>query len=83
VALLPPAFLLASPVLVPVVLPVLRVGQTLVYQKAIGFTPGASEQSHRANPLVHTLAWQLGWPEMVAAVAPVFERLPRGSERRR
>jgi hypothetical protein len=69
------ALLAASLVLVPVVLPILRVDQTLAYQKAIGFTPGASEQSHRANPLMHTLAWQLGWPEMVAAVAEVHDRL--------
>jgi hypothetical protein len=70
--------LAASLVLVPVVVPLLSVERTLAYQKAIGFTPGASEQSHQVNPLIHTLAWQLGWPEMVAAVAQVYDRLPPG-----
>lgn len=59
----------------PVVLPILPVETLLSYQKAIGFTPPKSEVEFD-SPLQQIFSDQLGWQEMVAQVAEVYNSLP-------
>jgi 4-amino-4-deoxy-L-arabinose transferase-like glycosyltransferase len=59
----------------PVVLPILPVETLINYQKAIGFTPPKSEVEFD-SPLQQIFSDQLGWQEMVAQVAEVYNSLP-------
>jgi len=62
--------------LLPVIAPVLSVEQYLGWQRAIHFTPPANEVSHRRSPLPQYYSDQLGWEQMVAEVARIYNSLP-------
>ncbi len=70
------ALVIGTAPLVPMLLPVLSIPSYLRYQKALGFTPPATEKSHLASPLPQYYSDELGWPEMVAALARVYNSLP-------
>jgi len=59
----------------PFGLPILPVEQFILYSKWIGITPPATER-HQMGPLPQFYADMHGWPEMVAEVARVYNRLP-------
>ncbi len=61
---------------VPMLLPVLPVIGYLRYQERLGFTPPATEKSHLRSPLPQYYSDELGWKEMTAAVASVYNSLP-------
>ena len=61
--------------LLPLVVPVLPLSTFLAYQKALHFTPSSSEHTHLRD-LPQDYADMEGWPEMTAAVAGVYNRLP-------
>ncbi len=63
--------------LLPIVVPVLSLENYLRYQEKLPFKLPASERSHTAAVLPHYYAWALGWEEMTAAVARVYQSLPR------
>jgi hypothetical protein len=60
----------------PTVAPVLSPSEYLIYQAKLPFRPPAEEHSHMLEPLPHYYSWDFGWPEMVQAVARVYNRLP-------
>jgi hypothetical protein len=68
--------LAASLPLVPMVLPILSPERLVAYQARLGIAPPASEKAHSAAALPHHFAWQLGWEDMVAAVAAAYHALP-------
>jgi hypothetical protein len=59
----------------PVVLPILPIETLIKYQNSIGFSPPKSEVEHD-SPLQQIFSDQLGWQEMVAQVADVYNNLP-------
>jgi 4-amino-4-deoxy-L-arabinose transferase-like glycosyltransferase len=63
----------------PLVLPALPVDTLIRYQQTLGLTPSNAENSAVAE-LPQILADRFGWQEMTAAVASVYEQLPK-SER--
>ncbi|MBZ5536416.1 MAG: glycosyltransferase family 39 protein [Acidobacteriia bacterium] len=70
-------WLLAGVILfLPVTLPVLSVEAFLRYQSHLPFEVPHSENSQKGTALPQYYADEFGWPEMVAAVARVYESLP-------
>ncbi|MEO8072497.1 MAG: glycosyltransferase family 39 protein [Acidobacteriota bacterium] len=59
----------------PVVMPILPIETLIKYQNAIGFKPPKSEVEHD-SPLQQIFSDQLGWQEMTAEVADVYNNLP-------
>lgn len=59
----------------PFALPILPVESFLSYQQRIGFEPPRTEVGH-AGKLPQHFGDMLGWPEMVEAVARVYNNLP-------
>lgn len=71
------AFLIAGTApFFPMMLPVLPLKTYLHYQEKIGLAPPATEKSHLASPLPQYYSDDLGWPEMTADVARVYNSLP-------
>jgi len=62
--------------LFPMMLPILPLETYLRYQERIGLAPPATEKSHLASPLPQYYSDDLGWPDMTAAVARVYNSLP-------
>src|SRR5271165_803197 len=62
--------------LFPMIAPVLSVDQYLRWQQALHFTPPATEHSHLRSPLPQYYSDQLGWEQMVAEVARIYNSLP-------
>jgi 4-amino-4-deoxy-L-arabinose transferase-like glycosyltransferase len=62
--------------LLPVTLPVLPIDTYLLYQEHLPFVVPRSEHGHMGATLPQHYADEFGWPEMVAAVAHVYESLP-------
>ncbi len=58
----------------PLVLPVLPVETLLKYEDFIGIHPGSSDQGDDMK-ITQILADRLGWPEMTAEVAQIYNRL--------
>jgi 4-amino-4-deoxy-L-arabinose transferase-like glycosyltransferase len=79
-AWLKPAFVVLLVVgilpLLPMIAPVLSVEHYLWWQRAIHFSPPANEVSHRRSPLPQYYSDQLGWEQMVAEVARIYNSLP-------
>jgi len=63
-------------VTLPLFLPVLSPENFLRYQEKLPFGLPASERGHLSAAFPHHYAWQFGWPEMVEAVARVYNSLP-------
>jgi hypothetical protein len=61
-------------VLAPFAVPILPVENYIAYQKALHMEPPRTEQ-HRLGPLPQGYADMFGWPEMVATVAEVYNKL--------
>jgi len=70
------ALLAVTIALLPIVSPVFSPENYLRYQEKLPFPVPATERSHMYASLPHHFAWQFGWPEMVAAVARVYNSLP-------
>lgn len=71
-----PALLcVAGAAFAPMSLPILPVETYLRYQHALGFEPPKTEVGH-AGPLPQHFGDRFGWPEMVEAVAKVYNGLP-------
>jgi 4-amino-4-deoxy-L-arabinose transferase-like glycosyltransferase len=74
-----PAYLgvlaLGGVLLAPLALPILPVETLLKYQDCIGVHPGASERGYYDMRITQILADRLGWPEMTAEVAQIYNRL--------
>lgn len=62
-------------IVAPSVLPILPIENLIAYQERIGFKPPKAEVSHD-SPLQQIFSDQLGWQEMVAKVADVYNSLP-------
>lgn len=62
--------------LLPMMIPILPLRTYLNYQEKLGLAPPATEKSHLRSPLPQYYSDDLGWPEMTAAVARVFNSLP-------
>jgi hypothetical protein len=69
------ALILSGVVVLPFAVPVLPVADFLKYSKAIGTAPPQEEKGEK-SVLPQLYADMFGWPEMVAAVARVYNRLP-------
>ncbi|HTT62464.1 MAG TPA: glycosyltransferase family 39 protein [Bryobacteraceae bacterium] len=67
--------ILAGALFAPFAVPVLPVETYIRYSRAVGFAPPKIE-THKLGPLPQLYADQFGWPEMVAAVAKVYNSLP-------
>ena len=80
-----PAFALAiiatAAFLTPIILPILRPDQLIVYMRAIHFEPPRTETSHTA-PLPQLFADQFGWEEMVRSVAHIYHSLSPEEQKR-
>ena len=72
---LPVLVLVPTIFIAPVVLPILPIETLINYQETIGFQPPKSEVAHD-SPLQQIFSDQLGWREMVAQVADVYNNLP-------
>jgi hypothetical protein len=59
----------------PLVLPILPVEKIVPYEQALGITTPRTE-THHDGPLPQHFGDEFGWPEMVAAVAQVYNALP-------
>jgi len=70
------ALLIGGVLLAPITMPVLSVDQFLSYMNALPFAVPRTEKSHAAAALPQHYADQFGWPEMVAAVAQAWDRIP-------
>jgi len=62
--------------LLPMMFPVLPLETYLHYQEELGFAPPATEKSHLRSPLPQYYSDELGWRQMTAAVARVYNSLP-------
>ncbi len=71
---LPLIILIPAIVAAPTILPILPIETLLSYQRAIGFAPPKSETEFD-SPLQQIFADELGWQEMVAKVADVYNHL--------
>ena len=60
----------------PMMLPILPLDTYLHYQEKLGFSPPATEKSHLASPLPQYYSDDLGWPQLTANVARVYNSLP-------
>ena len=72
---LPILILIPSIIAAPTVLPILPIETLINYQNTIGFKPPKSEVAHDSR-LQQIFSDQLGWQEMVAKVAEVYNNLP-------
>lgn len=72
---LPILILIPAIIVAPTVLPILPIENLIAYQEKIGFKPPKAEVSHD-SPLQQIFSDQLGWQEMVAKVADVYNSLP-------
>lgn len=71
------ALLLATTAaILPLNLPLLSPERLVRYVEKFPLKPQASEKAHARVALPHYFAWQLGWPEMVQAVARAYHSLP-------
>ena len=71
-----PALVLAMGViLAPLVIPILPIAKVVPYMEALGIKPPHTE-SHDTEALPQHFADESGWPEMVAAVADVYNAMP-------
>ena len=64
----------------PFTWPILSVDQTIAFHKALGMSPETSERKE-VGPLSQHYADQFGWPDMVATVAEVFQKLSPEEQR--
>src|SRR5213075_27814 len=64
----------AAPIAVAL-LPFLPPEKLVAYQRSLGISHAKTEVNHE-GPLEQRLGDQLGWPELVADVAKVYESLP-------
>ena len=71
----PALMIAAGAIAAPLATPVLPVETYIRYTRALHLSPPASE-THKLGPLPQIYASEFGWPEMVATVAPVYNRLP-------
>ncbi len=60
----------------PMMLPILPLDTYLHYQEKLGFSPPATEKSHLASLLPQYYSDDLGWPQLTADVARVYNSLP-------
>jgi len=67
--------------LAPLTLPILPVETYIAYQRALHVEPPRTE-NHRMGPLPQQYADMFGWPEMVATVAQVYDKLPAADRAR-
>jgi 4-amino-4-deoxy-L-arabinose transferase-like glycosyltransferase len=65
----------AGAVVAPAILPLLPPEELLAYQRRLGAAPPKTEVRHE-GPLEQRLGDQLGWPELVAEVARIYDSLP-------
>jgi hypothetical protein len=56
--------------------PILPLEACLHYQEMLRLVPVATEKSHLRSPLPQYYSDELGWPQMTAAVARVYNSLP-------
>jgi hypothetical protein len=68
--------LLGTLALLPLFAPVLSPEAFIRYQANLPFNVQPDEKSMLAEPMPHYFSDDFGWPEMVAAVAKVYESLP-------
>jgi hypothetical protein len=64
-------------VMLPIGVPLMSPERTAGYQRRLGISPPRTEASHTAELPQH-LSDRLGWEEMVASVARVYDELPAG-----
>ncbi|MBL8148382.1 MAG: glycosyltransferase family 39 protein [Blastocatellia bacterium] len=67
--------LISGSLFAPFVLPILEVEKLLAYQKLVGFELPKTEVAHKGRLPQH-FGDMFGWPEMVEAVARVYNKLP-------
>jgi hypothetical protein len=72
---LPILILVPAIIVAPTVMPILPIETLVRYQETIGVKPPKSEVEH-ASQLQQIFSEQLGWQEMVAQVADVYNNLP-------
>jgi 4-amino-4-deoxy-L-arabinose transferase-like glycosyltransferase len=72
---LPAVLVLLGVVAFPLVLPILPPDQIAPYMKALGIGVSRTE-THMSSILPQHFADEFGWPEMVAQVADVYNRMP-------
>jgi hypothetical protein len=65
----------ATLLMLPIGLPLMSPERTAEWQRALGFSPSPTELSHTSELPQH-LSDRLGWEEMVASLARVYEALP-------
>jgi hypothetical protein len=71
-----PAFVAAlGAVAAPLVIPILPIAKVVPYMKSLGIKLPHTE-THDSEPLPQHFADEFGWPEMVAAVADVYNAMP-------
>ncbi|MGH7416187.1 MAG: glycosyltransferase family 39 protein, partial [Candidatus Rokuibacteriota bacterium] len=66
----------------PLGLPILPAERLVAYQERLGLTLPTTEKAHARAALPHHFAWQLGWDEMVGAVAAAYRALPADEQAR-
>jgi hypothetical protein len=69
------ALVLGGAVAAPLVLPILPVEMLVRYQAAIGFRASSGERGEASRILPQFFADRFGWPEMVAQLAGIYDRL--------
>jgi hypothetical protein len=62
--------------LLPMMIPILPLETYLHYQEKTGLAPPATEKSHLRSPLPQYYSDDLGWPQMTADAARVYNSLP-------
>jgi hypothetical protein len=62
-------------ILAPLVIPILPIAKVVPYMEALGLKLPHTE-THDSEPLPQHFADEFGWPEMVAAVADVYNAMP-------
>jgi Dolichyl-phosphate-mannose-protein mannosyltransferase len=60
----------------PILLPILPLNTYLAYQEKLRIRPPATEKSHLRSPLPQYYSDELGWRQMTAAVAQIYNNLP-------
>ena len=77
----PTLILVSGLVLAPLAKPVLPVETFVRYQEALGMAPGTDERKE-VGRLSQFFADRLGWPELAATVAEVYDSLPESDRKR-
>ncbi|HZQ24408.1 MAG TPA: glycosyltransferase family 39 protein [Terriglobales bacterium] len=72
---LPAAVTILGVLALPLVLPILPVDKVVPYSEALGIKNTRTE-THHSGPLPQHFGDEFGWPEMVAAVASVYNAMP-------